>query len=261
MEEKDLVALNDWNVLSISDAGEAVIGHKGEGCDDFVATKVRTFSVNIDENRIYSAYKSELEKEARVREREGATEISGSLWHTHFIMVEGQPIQYVLYASTVMESLICVVEALFLDIGGYNWFKQQFSEFVQAVDFKRLHRETGSILIDGQEVIVTGISGITLKRNNVGCSFFVGKDKYFAVTADSGYGDVNELQYSNIEFIESAMGEKQRTTRYALRNDTGKITGTFEVCTVAVGNSSFQILGYWVGDVKDCIVNNLDWRW
>lgn len=254
-----LCSLNGWEVLSISEYGEAVMGYQNE--DTFVVTKLRSLTGKVPGESVYHAYIAKLKDEVRINRIDSKViSVDTTVWQLYLITVEGNLVEYVLYAWAIVDGYNCVIEATFLSAGDYLKFMEHFSAFSSSINFRILQKEVGFISLEDGCVSVTGISDVVLQHNSMpGTLMFVGKNKYFAVTVvDTSQHTplAQTIKDDNLEFISTFRYEAGTIERYRISNGT-LVTGVIEMYSRKVSDKFIEIFGYWLNDTNASISDNI----
>lgn len=133
----EICKLPEWDVVSISNDGEAVMASVlGE---DLVIAKARSFTKVADMKKVRSAYIDALKRETDVGSLsvDDSITVDGQNWSTHFIQIDQGDVECILYADTCTVEDIDVLEIQFSSLEQYLGFKPKLAELVAAINFSR----------------------------------------------------------------------------------------------------------------------------
>lgn len=182
----EICKLPEWDVVSISNDGEAVMASVlGE---DLVIAKARSFTKVADMKKVRSAYIDALKRETDVGSLsvDDSITVDGQNWSTHFIQIDQGDVECILYADTCTVEDINVLEIQFSSLEQYLGFKPKLAELVAAINFHALRREYGRIEYLGVEVNAIAVSNLVYGgSNSENVMFFTGKNRYITVSVSS----------------------------------------------------------------------------
>lgn len=258
----EICKLPEWDVVSISNDGEAVMASVlGE---DLVIAKARSFTKVADMKKVRSAYIDALKRETDVGSLsvDDSITVDGQNWSTHFIQIDQGDVECILYADTCTVEDINVLEIQFSSLEQYLGFKPKLAELVAAINFHALRREYGRIEYLGVEVNAIAVSNLVYGgSNSENVMFFTGKNRYITVSVSSeshGSAMQRELEKNRLESVTSRMVDGILYTKYYVHNKAGKVTGILEFGAIEKDGVSIEVFGYSKSELDTFIVNDIN---
>lgn len=249
---------DEWDVLSISSSGEAVVASQSD--DTLRIVKLRAYQRTINITAVYDAYIARLSEESAITSVDNqAIESGDSVWNARVITLNKQMVQYVVYADACVDNQICVIEGLFLSAADCCDFISEFAEFVASINFPSLTCSVRVMNYRDVYVKASGISDVVLSDSaSAGTLLFVGKNKYFTVsiTEESQRERLRKTIYGCFAELIS-VDELSGTEQYKLCDESGCVRGVLEFYSKVVGDVFVEAIGYWSSDTVASISDNI----
>lgn len=247
-----------WNVLSVSNSGEAVMAKQTDG--SLIIAKARAFSAFVGIDVLYNAYLKRLQDEVVINcTKQSTVCIDDSSWILHLFFTDRDVVQYVLYATAQCGDLNCVLEVLFSSPAEYLEFMQGFVDFVRSIDFTELYKESADLSFNEVSIHVHAVSDVVCKTRNDNVLVFLGKNKYFTVSIGDSQSDfaknegVCRMEVKGVTYVENG-----KISRWVLYNEKDVVTGVLELEELSICGKTLEILGYWMNDTDNTIADNLE---
>lgn len=259
MQGNVLSGVDEWEVLSVSDSGEAVIGyHESDRFAVVKASTVRGAGLTVDD--LFSAFEAAmLEENVQSFEvRFSQVTVNGEVWIRKLYRLYDQ---FVIVQSCLHEDYFYVIKATLMTADDVIWFDNEQSKLLAAMDFTELHRNAGRLCACGHSIEALGISEVALSTQGSGDSLlFVSNNKYFAVTvSENSQRDVLLAAVSDREFTREvceASSDDVLIERFYL-HDKDKVTGTVELYSISQDDCFVEVLGYWRGYANSSVKDNI----
>lgn len=244
-----------WTALSLSEYGEVVLCYAED--DIFVTAKARTLQCSVGMEKIEEIYLKRLREEVVIVNTFAKTrEVNNNLWSLKVYDICSKVARYVLHACSLIDGYYCVIEATLISADDYFAFMEQFDEFCSSIEFTELRREVGSLMCDGKNITVTGLSDVVLRRQSDTAMLFVSKNKYFAVSVVDSTQRVmlqKAVLDADLELIRANTIGDATIERFRVCNNTGII----ELYSRPMNDKFIEVFGYWSDNTTTDIVDNL----
>lgn len=258
----NICKLSEWDVMSISNDGEAVMASVLDG--DLIIAKARSFAKVADMKKVRSAYLDALRRETDIGDLliDESVMINGCIWSVHFIQISQGDVGCIIYADACIGDDVDVLEVQFSSLEQYLRFKPDLTRLIGAINFHDLRREYGSIEYLGVEVKAIAVSNLVYGGSNTeNTMFFTGKNRYITVCiSDKSQESIlqKELAKNNLERVMCKKIDGIDYTRYCIHGKDGSVSGVLEFGTVNENGICVEVFGYSKNESDTFIVNDIN---
>lgn len=244
-----------WKTLSFSESGEAIVSC----CDDdrLVVCKLNVFA-STDQSSVFHAFATRLRAETSFSCIGERIIHCPEFWVIKQLLTDVDS-KYLLFAQSTDNDYSKTVAVTFQTVDDYFWFIQEFPDFINSIDFSKIHQEIGELESSEFVVKAFSISDVTLRQKYSGHSLvFTGSNKYFVVSiSDKSQRDSLISSLGKNSAMVLSLDVNTKIERYKLTTADDDVIGIVELQTSKVNNKYVEVLGYWMADTDSTIANNI----